>query len=56
MNEDTKVKIDRTELKMYVYWVESEYLKWIPVPNAKLKILKINSIKNPYFNSLFDIF
>ena len=52
----TKLRTDKIEFIRKYYWVKSEYLKWIPVPNAKLKELKIRRVRNPYFKSLFETF
>lgn len=45
---------ERNEFNVYPSKLGSLYLKWIPVPKAKLKELKSKRVKNPSFKSLFD--
>lgn len=45
---------ERNELNEYPSKFGSLYLKWIPVPKAKLKELKSKRVKNPSFKSLLD--
>lgn len=48
------LKTERNEFNEYPSEFESAYLKWIPVPKAKLKELKTKRVKKPSFKSLFD--
>ena len=49
------LKTDKNELSVYPSKLGFAYLKWIPVPKAKLKELKIRRVRNPSFKSLFVI-
>lgn len=46
---------EKNEFRAYCYEFGLTYLKWIPAPKAKLKALKIKSVKNPSFKNLLDI-